>query len=83
MNIRDKLLQLQRGVKRQRIEESEDETDVNAVHGDGEEAPMQNEENGENIDPEIEQAELEEEEELIPFEIGTTNKGGRCLWHKG
>lgn len=82
MNIQNKLLELHRGVKRQRIiieEESDDEFDAELVHEQQEEARIENDENSEPESEEIES----EEDELVEFENGTTNKGNQCLWHKG
>lgn len=81
MNIQNKLLQIQRGVKRRQIftvEESDGENDENSEPQIDAEEEASIGENDQNSEPEI-----EEEEEQIQFENGKTNKGGLCLWHKG
>jgi hypothetical protein len=69
MNARNKLLQIQKGVKRQRIQIEEDESDEE-INVD------QIEENTENQDP-------ARGEGLIQFENGTNQKGRLCLWNEG
>jgi hypothetical protein len=69
MNVRNKLLQIQKGVKRQRMQIEEDDSDEE-LNVD------QIEENNENEEP-------ARGEGLIQFENGTNQKLGLCLWNEG